>query len=269
MNLEASTSLIHKNHESVACSGVVTPFEAHCRLGHPSLSVLKKFYLQFSSLPSLDCESCQLAKHHRLSSSPRVHKRTSAPFELVHSDVRGPCPVVSKAGFKYFVTFVDDYFRMTWLFLMKNRSELFSHFTAFCAEIKTQFNVSVQILRSDNAKEYLSKYFRNYMVQHGIIHQTSCVDTPSQNGVDERKNRHLLEIARALLFQMQVPKHFLADAVSTACFLINRMPSLIVRLPFMFFFLTSHYFLLNLGSSVVLVLSGMFALMLSNLILNL
>jgi hypothetical protein len=66
------------------------------------------------------------------------------------------------------------------------------------------------------------------MSQNGILHQSSCVDTPPQNGVAERKNRHLLEVARALLFQMNVPKQFWADAVSTACFLINRMPSSIL-----------------------------------------
>ncbi|KAL5838389.1 hypothetical protein ACOSQ3_015558 [Xanthoceras sorbifolium] len=215
--------------KSVACSGVTSPFEAHCRLGHPSLPLLKKLCPQFSKVSSLDCESCQCAKHHRLSSSPRVNKRASVPFALVHSDVWGPCPILSKPGFKYFVTFVDDYSRVTWLYLMKNRSELFSLFCAFCAEIKTQFNVSIRTLRSDNAKEYTSTLFQSYMVQNGMLHETSCVDTPSQNGVAERKNRHLLETARALLFQMNVPKPFWADAVSTACFLINRMPSSVLH----------------------------------------
>jgi hypothetical protein len=65
-----------------------------------------------------------------------------------------------------------------------------------------QFNLSVRTLRSDNAKEYFSDVFQHYMAQNGIIHQSSCVDTPSQNGVAERKNRHLLETTRALLFQM-------------------------------------------------------------------
>ncbi|RVW81598.1 Retrovirus-related Pol polyprotein from transposon RE1 [Vitis vinifera] len=69
----------------------------------------------------------------------------------------------------------------------------------------------------------------NYMSHNGILHQTSCVDTPSQNGVAERKNRHLLETARALMFQMKVPKQFWADAVSTACFLINRMPTVVLK----------------------------------------
>ena len=88
---------------------------------------------------------------------------------------------MSPTGFKFFVTFVNDFSRVTWLYLMKSRSELFSHFTAFCVEIQTQFHVPVKILRSDNAKEYLSKPFQSFMLQHGILHQTSYVDTPSHN----------------------------------------------------------------------------------------
>ena len=101
---------------------------------------------------------------------------------------------------------------------MKSHSELFSHFSAFCAEIQTQFHVSVQILRNDNAKKYISKPFQSFMLQNEILHQTSCVDTPSRNRVAKRKNRHLLETARVLLFQMNVPKHFWADVVFTTCF---------------------------------------------------
>ena len=141
----------------------------------------------------------------------------------------GPCPVVSPTGFQYFVTFVDNYSRTTWLYLMKNRSELFSHFPVFCAEIHTQFHVSVQHLRSDNVKEYVLKQFQSFMLQNDILHQTSYVDTPAQNGVAKRKNRHLLETGRALLFQMHVPKHFWADAVSTACFFINQIPSSVLN----------------------------------------
>ena len=209
----------------IACSGVTTPFETHCRLSHPSLPLLKKLCPQCSSLSSLDCESCQFSKHHRLSSCPRVNKRVGAPFELVHSNVWGPCPIVSPTGFRYFVRFVDDYSRTTWLYLMKNISELFSHFRAFCAEIKTQFHSSAQNMRSDNVKESISEQFQSFMHQNGNLHQISCVDTPSQNGVAEIKNRHLHETAQTLLFQMHVPKHFWVDDVSTTCFLINRMPS--------------------------------------------
>ena len=118
---------------------------------------------------------------------------------------------------------------------MKSRYELFSHFSAFFVEIQTQFHVSVQPLRSDNAKGYLSESFQSFMLQNGILYQTSCVDTLSQNGVAERKNGHLLKTARTLLFQMNVPKHFWADAVSIVCFLINRMPLLVLN------WVTSYY----------------------------
>ena len=112
---------------------------------------------------------------------------------------------------------------------MKNRSKLFSRFRAFYVEIHTQFHVLVQSLRSDNAKEYVSEQFQSFMLQNVILHQTSCVDTPSQNGMVERKNKHLFETARALLFQIQVPKHLWANVISTACFFINRMPSSILN----------------------------------------
>ena len=92
---------------------------------------------------------------------------------------------------------------------MKISFELFSHFRAFCVEIHTQFHVSIQSLKSDNAKDYLSEQFQSFMLQNDILHQPSRVDTPSQNGAVKRKNRHLLENARTLLFQMHVPKHFL------------------------------------------------------------
>ena len=111
-----------KVSKSVVCSGVVTPFELHCRLGHPSLFLLKNLYPQFSSLSLLNCESCQYAKLHRVHLSPRFNNQASAPFELVHSDVWGPCSVVSPTSFRYLVTFVDDYSQTTWLYLMKNRS---------------------------------------------------------------------------------------------------------------------------------------------------
>ena len=79
-------------------------------------------------------------------------------------------------------------------------------------------------LGSDNGTEYTESMFQNYLDDHGILHQTSCVNTPAQNGVAERKNRHLLEVARSLLFAMNVPKNYWGDAIMSAAYLINRMP---------------------------------------------
>ena len=85
------------------------------------------------------------------------------------------------------------------------------------------------------------------MLQNDILHQTSCVDTFAQNGIAERRNRHLLETVRALLFQMHVPKHFWVNAVSTTCFLINRMPSSVLNwdTPYHIFFPNKPLFLIE------------------------
>ncbi|XP_062101169.1 protein disulfide isomerase-like 5-2 isoform X1 [Humulus lupulus] len=114
---------------SIACLSVASAFEAHCRLGHPSLPLLKSLCPQYSKVSSLDCESCQFAKYHRVSLSSRVNKRASVLFELVHSDVWGLSLILSKPGFRYFVTFMDDFSLVTWLYLMKNRYK----FSIFCA----------------------------------------------------------------------------------------------------------------------------------------
>ena len=74
------------------------------------------------------------------------------------------------------------------IFLMKNRAELFSIFQKFYAKIQTQINVSIRVLRGDNAREYFSTPFTSFMSQHGILHQSSCAHTHQQNGVAERKN---------------------------------------------------------------------------------
>ncbi|XP_052725874.1 retrovirus-related Pol polyprotein from transposon TNT 1-94 isoform X3 [Vigna angularis] len=207
--------------------GVVmeSPSLLHAQFGHPSLAKLQQLVPRLSTLSSLSCESCQLGKHTRSSFPRSVSQRASSPFSLVHSDIWGPSRVKSILGFQYFVTFIDDYSRCTWLFLMKNRSELFSIFQSFFNEIKTQFGVSIRNLRSDNGREYLSHPFKQFMASHGILHQTSCAYTPQQNGVAERKNRHLIETTRTLLIHGQVPSRFWGDAVLTACYLINRMPS--------------------------------------------
>ena len=85
------------------------------------------------------------------------------------------------------------------------------------------------MLRSDNVREYFSTPFTSFMSQHGILHKSSCAHTPLQNGVVERKNRHLVETTRTLLLHSNVPFCFLGDAVLTACYLINRMPSSVLH----------------------------------------
>lgn len=129
------------------------------------------------------------------------------------------------SGARWFLSFVDDHTRLTWVFLMKNKSEVSQIFQNFNTMIQTQFNTKIQVLKTDNAKEYFKDSLSSYLLHQSILHISSCVDTPQQNGVAERKNRHLLEVARCLLFSSHVPNFFWGEAVLTAAYLINRMPS--------------------------------------------
>jgi transposase InsO family protein len=203
----------------------------HQRLGHPSFLLVQRMFPSLflhNPVSKFQCETCELAKHHRVSFPPSITK-SNAPFVLVHTDVWGPSRVVSLSGHRWFVSFIDDFSRTTWVYLLKDKSEVSSVFPIFHRMIQTQFNASIKIVRSDNGGEYLSSSLGTFFRAHGIIHQTTCVDTPQQNGVAERKNRHLLEVTRSLMIDMHVPKSYWGDALLTAAYLINRMPSRVLE----------------------------------------
>ncbi|KAJ9557693.1 hypothetical protein OSB04_012307, partial [Centaurea solstitialis] len=178
----------------------------HVCLGHVSASRLQ-FLASTGALGQLkscdisDCSGCKLAKFSALPFNKSM-SCSSAPFDLVHSDVWGPSPVSSKGGSKYYVSFIDDYTRYTWVFLMKRRSDF------------------LLVYRG----EYTSNDFTQLLASDGTIHQSSCTDTPQQNGVAERKHRHLVETARSLLVSSGVPSVFWGEALLTATYLINRIP---------------------------------------------
>jgi transposase InsO family protein len=215
-----------------------SPYQWHCRLGHPSSVNLKHLVPTLPTFSNFNCETCELSKHHRATFKLRIDDPCLHPFELVHSDIWGPARTTGLCDARYFVTFIDDHSRLTWVYVLKDRSQLFSVFQSFYAEISNQFNAKLLAFRTDNAREYLDSAFQQFLESRGIIHQTSCVRTPQQNGIAERKNGPILAIARALMLQMHVPKLFWADAVLTAAYLLNRMPSRILKgkSPFEMFF---------------------------------
>ena len=95
--------------------------------------------------------------------------------------------------------------------------------------IKNQFGVNIKRIRFGNAKDYFNLVLNSFCQKERIIHESSCVNTPQQNGIAERKNGHLLDQTRALLFQNNVPKKFWGEAIFIATYLINRLPSKILE----------------------------------------
>ena len=113
--------------------------------------------------------------------------------------------VPSIKGFRYFLFFVDDFSRMTWLYLLKERSEVSSVIKLLFK--KNQFSTSIRVLRTDNALEYIKKDVSYFCFKNEITHQTSCSHTSQLNRVIERKYKHILDVTIIMMIHMSVPKY--------------------------------------------------------------
>ena len=201
----------------------------HKRMGHPSAKVvglLPAVSNGVSEFSNKACDVCLRAKQTRLS-FPISENKTKGIFDMVHCDIWGPYRTPTHSGARYFLTIVDDYSRGVWLYLMSQKSEAPTHLKNFLAMAARQFETHVRVVRSDKGSEFLclSEFFK----QQGIVHETSCVGTLQQNGRVERKHRHILNVARALRFQANLPIEFWGECVLTAAYLINRTPSMVLK----------------------------------------
>ncbi|KAL6565862.1 hypothetical protein OROHE_004917 [Orobanche hederae] len=196
----------------------------HNRMGHPSEKVVKLLAPVRNCRGSLNkaCEVCFRAKNPR-DSFPLSDSKSSRIFELVHVDLWGPYRHKSSCGARYFLTIVDDFSRAVWVYLLVDKTEVFKMFMSFIAMVERQFSQTIKIVRSDNGTEF--NCLLDYFSASGILFQTSCVGTPQQNGRVERKHKHLLNVARALRFQANLPIYFWGESVLAAAHLINRTPS--------------------------------------------
>jgi hypothetical protein len=150
---------------------------------------------------------------------------SQCPFDLVHSYVWGPAPFVSKDGHKYYIIFIYEFSRHTWIYFMKHRSEALSIYKNFSAMIHTHFDTSIQVFHADSTGEYLSGALHQVLAKQGTLAPFSCPGAHAQNVVAECKHHHLRETSCAFMIASSIPPHFWVDAVSTATYLINIQPS--------------------------------------------
>ena len=133
------------------------------------------------SKDNFDCTSCQLGKQSALSFN-NSESISNSIFELIHSDVWEPSPVASIGGSRYFIVFIDDYSRYSWIFPMKSRYEILPIYSNFAKMVETQFSKCIKIFRSDNALEYTQYAFQTLLHSYGTVHHLTYPGTSQQNG---------------------------------------------------------------------------------------
>jgi hypothetical protein len=202
----------------------------HSRLGHPTAPIVQKVISSFN-LPCYSesnkksvCDACQQAKSHQLP-YPKLSSVSSHPLELIFSDIWGPAPS-SIGNYKYYVSFIDDFSKFTWIYLLKFKLEVFQKFNEFQTLVERLFNRKIITVQTDWGCEYekLHSFFR----RTGISHHVSCPHAHQQNGSVERKHRHIVEVGLSLLAQASMPLKFWDEAFLAATFLINRIPSKVI-----------------------------------------
>ncbi|KAG7585478.1 Integrase catalytic core [Arabidopsis thaliana x Arabidopsis arenosa] len=224
-------SITTQDCNGVPCSvnAVVDTTLWHNRLGHPSVSKIESITdvlgLKQNNNKGFHCSICPLAKQKHL---PYISQNNICEnvFDLLHIDIWGPFSVPTVEGYRYFLTIVDDHSRVTWLYLLRTKSEVLQVFPDFLKMVETQYKAVVKGVRSDNAPEL---QFTALYKSKGIQSFHSCPETPEQNSVVERKHQHILNVARSLMFQANLPLEYWGDCVLTSVFLINRLPTPLLK----------------------------------------
>jgi len=147
-------------------------------------------------------------------------------MDLVFSDVWGPAPT-SVGRNNYYVSFIDDYSKFTWIYFLRHKSEVFQCFRNFQNLVERQFGRKILAIQTDWVGEYQALH--SFFQRIGIEHHVSCPHAHQQNGSAERKHRHIVEMGLTLLAHSSLLLKFWDEAFSTAVFLINRLPSRVIH----------------------------------------
>ena len=151
-------------------------------------------------------------------------ERNTELLELIHSDICEFEGHLTRGGNWYFITFIDDFSKYSYVCLMKNKSDAFEKLSIFLKEVKNTFDKNVKKFRTDKGKKYDILSLNNYIQSLGIVHETTVPYSPFSNGVAERKSRTLINLTNAMLVSSGAPKYFWGEAILTANFFLNRVP---------------------------------------------
>ncbi|GJT83648.1 putative ribonuclease H-like domain-containing protein [Tanacetum coccineum] len=203
----------------------------HRRLGHINFKNLNKLVKGnlVRGLPSKvfkndhTCVACHKGKQHRASCKAKLERLITEPLHTLHMDLFGPTSVKSINHASYCLVITDDCTRFSWVFFLASKDETSGILQTFIRQIENQLSHRVKIIRSDNGTEFKNRDMLEFCGNKGIKQEYSNAKTPQQNGVAERMNKTLIEAARTMLADSLLPTTFWAEAVSTACYIFNRV----------------------------------------------
>jgi transposase InsO family protein len=154
---------------------------------------------------------------------PKSDNKAKRILELVHSDVCGLMPSTSLSRYVYYISFIDDYSRKTWVYFLKSKDEVLGKFKEFKALVENLSERKIKKLRSDNGGEYTSNEFGSFCRNVGIKMELTTPYNPQQNGVAERKNRMIMEAVKTMIHDQDLPMHLWAEAARTAVYVQNKL----------------------------------------------
>ncbi|WVZ88500.1 hypothetical protein U9M48_035017 [Paspalum notatum var. saurae] len=217
------------------CLAVMKEDEAwlwHARFGHLSFEALARMSRErmVRGLPRIEhvselCDSCLAGKQRRSLFAKKAKYRAGDRLELVHGDLCGPISPATHGGRKYFLLLVDDCTRYMWLRLLASKDEAPEAIKHFEAKVETEMGNKLKVLRTDRGGEFTSVEFGRYCAEEGVERHLTAPYPPQQNGVVERRNQTVVDMARSMLKAKKMPAEFWGEAVSTAVFILNRAPT--------------------------------------------
>nr|GEW37405.1 hypothetical protein [Tanacetum cinerariifolium] len=180
-----------------------------------------------NSVLFIDSECIVLGKDFKLKDDTNVLLKTPRQHNMYSIDLNNVVPhknltcLIAKASVNEIVT--DDFSRFTWTFFLRTKDETSGILRNFITEIENLKDLKVEIIRCDNGGEFKNKEMNEFCTMKGIKREFSNARTPQQNGIAERRNRTLIEVARTMLADAKLPVTFWAGAVNTACYVQNRV----------------------------------------------